>query len=54
MCANIGAKRAASACNDLELAARTGGDFDASSHMAIILHEIRVAMAQVERLRMAA
>ena len=54
MCANIGAKRAASACNDLELAARTGGVFDAASHMAIILHEISVAMAQVERLRMAA
>lgn len=53
MCANIGALRAVAACHDLEDAARTGGAFDAGEKLAVISREIRVAMAEVERLRSA-
>ena len=54
MCTNIGARRAATACNSLELAVRTGASFHAGNQMAAIIHEVRFAMAEVERLRSAA
>ena len=54
MCANIGARRAATACNDLELAARTGEVLDASAGMAAIIREVRRALAEINRLRAAA
>ncbi|MCB1379172.1 MAG: response regulator [Alphaproteobacteria bacterium] len=53
MCANIGAMRAVAACHDLEHAARTGQQFDAGELIARIVHEVRIALNEVERLRAA-
>jgi two-component system sensor histidine kinase BarA len=53
MCANIGALRAVSACDDLELAARTRADFDLGTKLSAIVREVRLTMNEVERLRAA-
>ena len=53
MCANIGANRAREACDVLEHAARTGAKFDAGELIANIAHEMRVALAEVEKRRAA-
>jgi CheY-like chemotaxis protein len=54
MCANIGASRALDACQALELAARTGQEFDAGDMTASIIREVRRVMSEVERMRRAA
>ena len=53
MCANIGALRAVSACDDLELAARTQADFDLGTKLSAIVREVRLTLNEVERLRAA-
>jgi two-component system sensor histidine kinase BarA len=53
MCANIGARRAVTACDALELAARNGADFDAGEMTGNIAAELRLALAEVDRLRAA-
>jgi len=53
MCANIGAKRAQQACHQLEYLARTGQPFDVGEHVALIVGEVRSALAAVDLLRTA-
>jgi len=54
MCANIGAVRAAAACNELETLARTGQVVDPSAHIARISSEAEAALEAVARLSNAA
>ncbi len=54
MCSNIGAGRAVAACNELERAARQNEAFDAGELIGNIIREIRIVMAEVEKLRAAA
>ncbi len=54
MCANIGAARAAAACNELETLARTSRDFDAAAHLAAINREAQAALEAVAQLQDAA
>ena len=53
MCSNIGAYRAVSACNELERAARNGGNFDAGELTSAIISELRLVISIVDRLRVA-
>ena len=53
MCSNIGASRAMAACNAVEKAAREGGSFDAGGLVADIIREVRLVLAEVERLKVA-
>ena len=53
MCANIGAFRAVDACHALERAARSGEDFDPGQSVASIIHEVRLVMTEVQKLRKA-
>ncbi|CAN5203908.1 N/A [soil metagenome] len=53
MCANIGAKRAQEACDDLELLARTGASFAPAEKVAVIAREVATALQEVERLKAA-
>jgi HPt (histidine-containing phosphotransfer) domain-containing protein len=50
ICANIGALRAAAACDELEWLARSGADFDAAGGAALIAHEVAEAMREVRLL----
>lgn len=53
MCANIGARRALMACDELELLARTGQDFDAGAKIGNIAREIEATLAEVKKIRAA-
>jgi CheY-like chemotaxis protein len=53
MCANIGAKRASAACHDLEHAARAGDPFEPGEMIAQVGTEMRIVLAEIERLRAA-
>jgi HPt (histidine-containing phosphotransfer) domain-containing protein len=48
MCASLGAKKAANTCNELEVLARTGKEFNAPEMVGVIVHQ---AHASMERLR---
>jgi HPt (histidine-containing phosphotransfer) domain-containing protein len=48
MCASLGAKKAANTCNELELLARTGKDFNAPEMVGLIVNQTHASM---ERLR---
>jgi HPt (histidine-containing phosphotransfer) domain-containing protein len=51
MCANIGARKAAAACEELERLARTDGDFDAAEGVARVAREAGEAIRVVKLLR---
>ena len=53
LCANIGARRAAAACDDLEHAARNGEPLEAGEKIGAIAAEMFAVMIEVERLRAA-
>ncbi|MBM3519569.1 MAG: Hpt domain-containing protein [Alphaproteobacteria bacterium] len=53
MCANVGARRAAAACDRLETAARRNEAFDAGTLTATIIAEVRAVMSRLEDLRAA-
>jgi len=53
MCSNIGAQRAAAACDDLECLARSGEDFDVADRVARISREAAEAIREVRQLRAA-
>src|SRR5437762_10254726 len=50
MCSNIGAERAAIACDDLEKLARSSGDFDAASGAARIAREVAEVLRAVQQI----
>jgi HPt (histidine-containing phosphotransfer) domain-containing protein len=54
MCANIGAARAAHACNELETLARSGRIDDPTAHIANIASEAKAALEAVAQLGEAA
>ena len=53
MCSNIGARRAAMACDDLEKLARSGEDFDAANGAARIACEVAQVLHAVHEMRVA-
>jgi HPt (histidine-containing phosphotransfer) domain-containing protein len=53
LCANIGARRATAACDQLEHAARNGDSFEAGEKIGAIAAEMFAVMIEVERLRAA-
>ncbi len=48
MCANMGAARAAGACNQLEELARTGTSFDIATHVKMISQEFAAALQELD------
>jgi two-component system sensor histidine kinase EvgS len=53
MCANLGARRAVAACDALEAACRAGVAFDPAAMAEAVGREVRLVLAEVERLRAA-
>ena len=51
MCSNIGARRAAALCNEIETLARTGRQFDPVSKASALAHEVDEALRAAESLK---
>lgn len=51
MCCNIGARRAAALCSDIEQRAREGANFDPVPRIALLVREIEAVMRETERLK---